>query len=306
MAGLITNYALLFGAMLLAGALSGYMAEHVGIINIGIDGMMCFGALFFAIYSSPVLGMSNYGPWMMIFPLILTMITTTITGVMHAFATIKLKANHIISGTAINLIGVALATFLNAPLGKLLYTGGTRLQCGFGDFLYIGSSIYGSSIIMFLMVVIIAIVIFVVMVYTRVGLRYCAIGENPNAVDAQGINVFKYQWIGTILSSALAGLAGAIFMFNVKQFSGNTQGYGFLALAIMIAGAWKVEWISLVSVCFAMLTALSTTSVLTNLGIPRMIAFSFPYIITLIILIVFSKWIKPPKHEGIPFDKSAR
>ncbi len=304
--GLITNYALLIGAILLAGALSGYLAEKVGIINIGIDGMMCFGALFFAIYSSPLLKMSNYGPWMMIFPLILTVVSTMITGLMHAFATIKLKANHIISGTAINLIGVALATFLNAPLGSLLYSGSTRLQSGFNDFLYMGNSIYGSSLILFLLVVAITVILYVVMNYTRVGLRYRAVGENPNAVDSQGISVFKYQWIGTLLSSAIAGLAGAIFMFNVKQFSGNTQGYGFLALAIMIAGAWKVEWMSLVSVCFAMFTALSTSSVLTNLGVPRAVSFSFPYIITLIILISFSKWIRPPKHEGIPFDKSAR
>lgn len=304
--GLIINYAFLFGAMLLAGALSGYLAERVGIINIGIDGMMCFGALFFAIYSSPVLGMSKVGPGMIIFPLILTVISTMLTGLMHGFATIKLKANHIISGTAINLIGVAIATFLNAPLGSALYSGGTRLQSGFSDFLYMGGSIYGSSLLMFILVLVIAIVLYVIMSYTKIGLRYKAVGENPNAVDSLGINVIKYQWTGTLLSSALAGLAGAIFMFNVKQFSGNTQGYGFLALAIMIAGAWKIEWISLVSICFSLITALSTSSVLTNLGIPRAISFSFPYIITIVILISFSKWIRPPKHEGIPFDKSGR
>ncbi|MDE6476772.1 MAG: hypothetical protein K2L48_01025 [Mycoplasmoidaceae bacterium] len=116
-----------------------------------------------------------------------------ITGLMHAFATIKLKANHIISGTAINLIGVALATFLNAPLGSLLYSGSTRLQSGFNDFLYMGNSIYGSSLILFLLVVAITVILYVVMNYTRVGLRYRAVGENPNAVDSQGISVFKYQ-----------------------------------------------------------------------------------------------------------------
>ncbi len=304
--GIITNYAFLLGAILLAGALSGYLAEKVGIINIGIDGMMCFGALFFAVYSSPVLKMSTVGPGMIFIPIILTMISTTICGLMHAFATIKLKANHIISGTAINLIGVALATFLNAPLGSKLFDGSTRLQSGFNDFLYVGNSIYGSSIIMFLIVILITIGIYFVMNYTKVGLRYRAIGENPNAVDSQGINVFKYQYIGTLLSSMLAGLAGALFMFNVKQFSGNTQGYGFLALAIMIAGAWKIEWISLASICFAIFTALSTSSVLTNLGVPRAVSFSLPYVITLLILICFSKWIHPPKHEGIPFDKAER
>jgi simple sugar transport system permease protein len=190
--GIILNYSLLFATILMAGALAGYLSERVGIVNIGIDGMMCFGAIFFAIFSSPVLKMSTYGPGMFIFPLLLTMMFTTIAGLMHAFVTIKLKANHIISGTAINLIGVALASFLNAPLGAALYHS-SRLASGFGDFLYIGNSIYGSSIIMFILIAIIATAIYVVMQYTRVGLRFRAVGENPNAVDAQGINVNKYQ-----------------------------------------------------------------------------------------------------------------
>ncbi|GHU33051.1 hypothetical protein FACS1894166_07660 [Bacilli bacterium] len=192
MSGIIFNYTLMFVAILLVASLAGYLSEHVGIVNIGIDGMMCFGAVFFAIFSAPMFKMSNVGPGMFIFPLIMTMALTSITGVMHAFASIKLKANHIISGTVINLIGVAFAAFVNAPLGNVFY-GQTRLASGFNDFLYLGNSIYGSSIIMCLLAVIIAVVIFIFMHYTRVGLRYRAVGENPNAVDAQGINVTKYQ-----------------------------------------------------------------------------------------------------------------
>jgi simple sugar transport system permease protein len=193
MIGMILNYTFLFTAILLCGALSGFLSERVGIINVGIDGMMCFGALFFGVLSSPALGMANFGPGMLVIPLLLTMVFTAIAGLMHGFATIKLKANHIISGTAINLIGLALATFLNYPLGQLLYDGKANLATGFTDFLYVGNSIYGSSIILFASVLAIAAILYVIMMFTKVGLRYRAVGENPNAVDAQFINVNKYQ-----------------------------------------------------------------------------------------------------------------
>lgn len=303
--GMIINYSLLFGAILVVGAMSGYLSERAGIVNIGIDGMMCMGAIFFSIYSSPLLGISSLGPASIIIPLILTMLSTTIMGALHAFACINLKANQVISGTAINLIGAALAAFLNAPLGSILYNG-TRLESGYADFAYVGDSIYGSSIIIFGIAILLLVIVYCLMRFTKFGLRYCAIGENPNAVDAQGINVIKYQWFAVLLSSMFAGLAGAFFMFNVKQFGGSVQGLGFLALAIMVAGAWKLEWIFLVSIAFAMFTALSNTNVLTNLGVPREIAFSIPYIVTVVVLIGFSKRVHPPKHSGIPFDKTKR
>lgn len=305
--GIILNYMLLYGAILLIGALSGYISERVGIVNIGIDGMMCFGAVFFGIFSSnAIFGSSTFGTAGIILALIATMICTCVTGVMHAYSTINLKANHIISGTAINLIGVAFATFANGPIGVALYDGSSKISTNFNDFLYIGDSIYGSSIIMFALALIIALIIFVVINYTKTGLRCKAVGENPYAIDALGISVTKYQWVCVILSSALAGLAGAIFMFNVKQFEGNTQGLGYLALAIMIIGAWRVEWITVASIVFALFTAWSLTPVLTNIGFPKEVSLSLPYIVTIIVLVFFSKWVRAPEHDGIPFEKNLR
>jgi simple sugar transport system permease protein len=191
--GIIINAMFLLTSVLLLGGISGYLSERVGIVNVGIDGMMCFGALLFGIFSSPIMGMSKIGPAMIIFPLLLTIFFSTIMGFAHAFATIKLKANHVISGTAINLIGVALATFLNVPLGASLYNGASHLQSGFTDFLFLGNSIYGSSLIIFIIAILIAVGIYIFMQYTKTGLRYRAVGENPNAVDAQGISVYKYQ-----------------------------------------------------------------------------------------------------------------
>lgn len=305
MSGIVFNYALLYGAVLLLGAISGYLSERAGIVNIGIDGMMCFGVIFFGIFSSPVIGFTKMGGAGIIFALLITMVATMIVGAMHAFACINLRANHVISGTAINLIGVALCTFVNSNLGKVFYDA-SKLSTGFDDFLYIGGSIYGSSLIMFILALVIGGVIWLIVAKTRVGFRYIAVGENPFAVDAQSISVKKYQWVAVILSSVVAGLAGAIFLFNIKQSQGNVQGLGFLALAIMIVGAWKIEWIVVTSFIFSLLISLCMSSVLTNVGIPKDFTYSVPYIITFLTLIFFAKWVRPPEYDGIPFNRELR
>lgn len=305
MSGMIINYALLYGAVLLLGAISGYISERAGIVNIGIDGMMCFGVIFFGIFSSPLIGLTKMGSAGIIFAFLLTMITTMIAGALHAFACIKLKANHVISGTAINLIGVALCTFVNSKLGNVFY-GASKLSTGFDDFLYIGGSVYGSSIIMFVIALVIVGVVWLIVNKTKTGLRYIAVGENPFAVDAQSISVNKYQWVAVLLSSAIAGLAGAIFLFNIKQSQGNVQGLGFLALAIMIVGAWKIEWIAVTSFIFSLLLSLCMSSVLTNVGMTKDLAYALPYIITFLTLIFFAKWVKAPEYDGIPFNREMR
>ncbi len=304
--GIIINYAMIYGAILLIGAIGGYLCERAGIVNVGIDGMMCFGAVFFGIFSSAALKFDTIGLWGFLFALILTMIATSITGVMHAYATINLKANHIISGTAINLIGIAFGTFVNAPLGSALCGGSTNITTTFSDFWYIGNSIYGSSLLIFLCAILIAVIIFAIVNFTKLGLRYKAVGENPSAVDSLGISVTKYQWVAVVFGSAFAGLAGAIFLFNINKFQGNTQGLGYLALAIMIVGAWRVEWITVASVIFALFTSLSMSNVLSNAGFPKEIVYSIPYILTIIVLVFFGKWVRAPEHDGIPYDKNLR
>lgn len=306
MSGMIINYAFLYGAVLLLGAISGYLSERAGIVNIGIDGMMCFGVIFFGIFSSPLFGFTTMGSSGIIFAFLLTMIATMITGGLHAFACINLKANHVISGTAINLIGVALCTFVNSKLGAVFYNGASKLATGFDDFLYIGGSVYGSSLIMFILAIVIVGIIWLVVNKTKIGLRYIAVGENPFAVDAQSISVNKYQWIAVLFSSAIAGLAGAIYLFNIKQSQGNVQGLGFLALAIMIVGAWKIEWIAVTSFIFSLLISLCMSSVLTNIGLAKDLAYALPYIITFLTLIFFAKWVKAPEFDGIPFNREMR
>ena len=299
---------LLFGIILLIGSISGYMSEKVGIVNIGIDGMMCMGALFFGIFSSDAVGLANLGFGAIFIAFVLTMIATTFIGAMHAFVCINLKTNHIISGTAINLVGAALAAFLNEPLANSLFPGRgfSRINCGFQPTWHIANGLQGSSVLIFAIGILICVAIWVIMSKTKIGLRYRAVGENPNAVDTQGISVFKYQWIGVLISGALAGLAGAIYLFRINAFTGSVQSMGYLALAILITGGWKIPWIGVFSLIFAVLNAGANSSTFTRIGLDPSFVFSLPYIITLGVLLFSSKSIFPPAHSGIPFSKEKR
>ncbi len=303
--GTFLNIALLLGCVLMLGAASGYFSERVGIVNIGINGMMIFGALFFSIYSSflqPMMGNESY-----FLDIILTGASTIIVGLLFGFATIILKADHIIVGTAINLLGAGLGAFLTSPLGfklekisslKSMYEPQQIL-----NYDYFG--LYGETITIFFVIVALMVIIFLIMHFTSFGLRYRSIGENPNAADSQGISVYKYQWTGVILSSIFGGFAGSIFMLQTggQLFNGNVSGLGFLSLAIMIIGAWRIPIIIVGAISFALLFSYSTTlAPIKYLYLYKMI----PYICTMAAMLFFSKWTKAPAHDGIPFDKALR
>lgn len=306
--GSLLDLTLLFTAILLAGSLSGYLSERAGVVNLGIDGMMCMGGLFFGIYSSTAVGLCGLGFGAIFIALILTMISTMIMGVLHAFVCINLKADHTIAGTAINLLGLALASFLNQPLAKFLYPGQsyTKIMCQFNSCYPISDSLFGSSFILLGVVLAICIIIFFVVTKTKTGLRYKAVGENPNAVDTQGISVFKYQWVAVLLSSAMAGLAGGLFVFRVTSFNGDVQSMGYLSLAILITGGWKIPQMCVFSLVFGIFMAAANTTTLTQIGCPQLVVFAIPYMITLVILLFSSRRILPPAHSGIPFYKEKR
>lgn len=302
----IFNLTLLLAIILAFGALSGYFSERVGIANISIDGQMIFAALTFCIFSE--LLYSSIGDYGFILPILLSMIFTLIASSIFGFLTINLKTDQIIAGTAIDMVFLGLATFLTEPLGPLLSNGQhTKLQSPFLQAGGIGGSqIYTTTIVLFIITAIIIAGLFVMMKYTPFGLRLRAIGNNPNAVDAQGINVTKYQWYAISISGLLAGLAGSIYMYNLGgTFNGNVNGYGFLALAILIAGSWKIQFLTLMAVVFAFLTSLFNQLRLSA-NMDRDLSNIIPFAFTLLSMILFSKYNVAPKNIGIPFDKSKR
>ncbi|MDE6473008.1 MAG: ABC transporter permease [Ureaplasma sp.] len=299
---LILNAAMLFSTILILGAVSGYFSERVGIANISINGQMTFGAMIFTIFAGLFQPLGN-GTF--VIPLLLATILAVASSTLFGYLTIKLKADQIVAGTAINLVVAGLGTFLTSPLGPIVSDGAfSKLTSNYLGMLEInGSGVYGTTVIIFLLTLILVAGMYYIIRFTPFGLRLRAIGNNPNAVDAQGVNVIRYQWIAITISGLFAGLAGGLFMFTKGgTFEGDVSGYGFLALAILIAGSWRIPLIVGVSIIFAVIT-----TVFKNItSIPSDIGKMLPYLITLIGMVAFSKWNVAPKNIGIPFDKSKR
>lgn len=309
----ILSDASLYAAVLILGAISGYFSERVGIANISINGQMTIGALVFTLFATILhkqLGNSLSNTNMeatFIIPLLLAGLLTIPTALLFGFLTIKLKTNQIIAGTAINLLAAGVASFVTGPLGNRIAQK-TFLSSDYLGLLKQGdglSTIYIGSFLILGAVILITIGLFIMMKKTPFGLRLYAIGENPNAADAQGINVYKNQWIALSISGILAGIGGGLYAYSTRTtFNGGVGGIGFLSLAILIAGVWKIPLIMLVAVGFAAIS--QTITRLDAKTIPPEVGKFLPYLITLVALIAFSKYSVAPKNIGIPFDKSKR
>ena len=154
---------------------------------------------------------------------------------------------------------------------------------------------------------------YVVLYKTKFGLRLCACGEHPQAADSVGINVYKMRYAGVLISGALGGLGGLVYItagVSEWKFENGVAGFGFLALAVMIFGQWKPVSIGLAALLFGFFRALSNVytgfDFMVALKLPSTLYNMLPYIISLIVLIFVSKKSRAPKAEGIPYDKGQR
>ena len=163
-----------------------------------------------------------------------------------------------------------------------------------------------------LVAVVAVIAAYVVLYKTRFGLRLMACGENPQAANSVGIDVFKMRWAGVLISGMLGGLGGIAYITAGSSwtFENGVAGYGFLALAVMIFGQWKPHRIVLAALLFGFFRSLGSVysgiPLLASMNIPSTVYNLLPYIISLIVLAFSSKNSMAPKAEGIPYDKSTR
>ena len=228
---------------ILIAAIGGFYSEKSGVVNIALDGFVIFGsfvASFIAL--SAFDGAPTFGQ------LVLCLLAATACGgllsLIHAFISINLKADQVISGTAINLITPAIALFL---VNHFNGTYELLLASGFPRYTILGNfTVYPTIIIAIILVCVTYYVI-----YKRpFGLRLRSVGENPQASDSLGLNVFKYRYIGVFISGCLAGLAGAIIATTFSQgFNAaiTVYGFGYLALAALIFGKYNPITITLAS-----------------------------------------------------------
>ena len=293
---------------LLFAALGGLFSERAGVVNIALEGIILFGALAAAVTAqlieAPFLRESLsarvwYAPWLGV---VAAMIAGGIIGWIHAVVSIRYKADQIISGTAINLMGVGIPAVILSGLYNNTATS-TPIRNRLPAWELFGIDGLAFSPLVYLAFLLVPITWFVVY-RTPFGLRLRSVGEHPEAADSLGVNVFRMRYVGVVLSGVLAGLAGAYLSIgNVNQFvSEMSGGRGFIALAALIFGKWHPLGVFGATLLFG---AFQASEVLLGVGriLPPTVVQSLPYILTMIVLAGFVGRSVAPKASGKPFEK---
>ena len=340
----IIQQTLLYAVPLMIVALAGVFAERSGIINLALEGIMILGAFIGVLF---VRSMQEYsvftqavrnGDWLTLQGLELAaMLVSAIMGAIFSlllsFASVNLKADQTIGGTALNLMAPALVLFLVRILAN---QNTLRLQTGDAaswfmikkstlgidknvDLGFLGETFINKVYLATYICILIFVVLAIILYKTRFGLRLRACGENPQAADSLGINVYHMRYAGTTISGALAGMGGFVYSLTTANCTanGDVAGFGFLALAVMIFGNWKPLNIALASLLFGLFKCIAAAYatldingdgifLLNELGISSHLYRMLPYLVTLIVLAFTSKNSRAPKAEGIPYDKGSR
>lgn len=312
---LLLQYTLIFASVLLLVALGGCFAERSGVINIGLEGIMVIGALGGALVMK-FLPISVGAPVMILATIAASALFGMIFSALLAVAAINFKADQTITGTAMNMLATAAATVAVKAMNTAA-SGGSDVS---SEIAYTAARnlflvrIGNFEFNWFMVVAVAALLISYVMLYkTRFGLRLRACGEHPQAADSVGINVYKMRYAGVLISGILGGLGGIVYItagVNSWKFENGVAGFGFLALAVMIFGAWHPIKIALAALLFGFCRALGNVysgfDFLMKMNIPSVVYNMMPYLISLVVLAFTSKKSRAPKAEGIPYDKGTR
>ena len=305
---------------------------------------MIFGAFIGVLFVHLMQGFDVFvnaaraGDWLTLQGLeLMAMLVAAIMGAVFSlllsFASVNLKADQTIGGTALNLMAPALVLFL---VRVLTNQNTLRMKTGdsaswfmikkstFGidkstDLGFLGETFLNKVYLATYICIIVFVVLSILLYKTRFGLRLRACGENPQAADSLGINVYHMRYAGTTISGALAGMGGFVYALTTTNCTanGDVAGFGFLALAVMIFGNWKPLNIAGASILFGLFKCIAAAYgsidingdgvfLLAEIGISSHLYRMLPYLVTLVVLAFTSKKSRAPKAEGIPYDKGSR
>lgn len=309
---LIVSSTLVYSAPLIFTALGGTFSENSGIVNVGLEGIMTMGAFTSIVFNLSFA--STFGtatPWL---GALLGGIVGIIFSLLHAVATVNCRADHVISGTVLNLMAPPLAVFLV----KAIYNKGQteNINQNFGYFSFpglanipvIGPIFFKNTSAPAWVAIVLSIFLYWVLYKTRFGLRLRSSGENPQAADTLGINVYKMRYAGVLISGFLGGIGGAVFAEAIAgNFSVSTiAGQGFMALAAMIFGRYNPIGAMLSSLFFGFAQSLSIIGdQLPGISsLPSVYLQIAPYVLTIIVLVVFFGKTVGPAADGQNYIKS--
>ncbi len=297
----LLTLSLIFSAIRLATpliftALGGLFSERSGVINIALEGLMLVGAFTAAVatfeLSNPYLGF------------LCGLLAGAVTAFVYAVAVIEFEANQVVAGTAINFLMLGLPQLIS---GAVYDSSGSTPQI---DKAYLIPDYFNSislaSILAFLLIPLVWYVVY----KTPFGLRLRAVGENPSAADAAGINVNRLRYLAVILSGVLAGAGGAYLSIGQSSLftRGMSAGRGFIALAALILAKWKPVPVLFACLFFGLMEALTiqiqgAIKLPSGEDIPVQFIQIIPYVLTIIVLAGFIGKSLAPKALGIPYKK---
>lgn len=273
---------------LLLAALGGMFSERAGVINIALEGLMLAGA-----FTAAAITHYTGSPWVGLLAGILAGMGVAL---IHAVASIRFKADQVVSGTAINILMLGVPALLS---GAFFLSSGSTPQIAQENLIPLTP-----VVLAFLLVPVTWYVLF----RTPFGLRLRAVGENPGAADAAGVSVTRLRYAAVLLSGALAGIGGAYLSIGQSSlFTRNmTSGRGFIALAALIFGKWRPVQTMLACLLFGFTEALAIQLQGVKFGeeeIPNQFIQIIPYLLTIVVLAGFIGRARAPRALGLPYQK---
>ncbi|MCY4629534.1 MAG: ABC transporter permease [bacterium] len=303
---------LLYGTPLVLAGLGELLAERGGVMNLGVEAMMLMGAVTAFWFSQ-----SFEGPgWL---ALLLAILIAALVGMaistVYAFVVVTLRANQVVSGLALLILGGAtgLSSYV-ASVGELAGPSGRhRLQAynlfGLSDAPVVGPLIFSQNILVYVSWGLVALAAFY-LYRTQTGLHLQAVGEDPRSADAMGINVARYRYAHTVIGGALAGVAGAYYTLAIAPtwVDNVTAGAGWIAIALVITAFWRPGLLLAGAYLFGIVTSLGFTLQARGVDLPPEIFSSLPYVLTILaVVIVSSGWgrerFNAPAALGQPYTR---
>jgi ABC-type uncharacterized transport system permease subunit len=289
---------------LILAALGGMYSERGGVINVALEGIMLAGA-----FTAAAVTALTHNPWV---GLGAALVAGLLVSLIHAVASISLKANQVVVGMAINIMFLGVPALLSGALFNS--TGSTpqlKREYTLPDWNIplinripvLSELLSGHKPVVYIALAMVPISYFVLF-RTRFGLRLRAVGENPEAADTAGISVSAMRYAGVLLSGMLAGIGGAYLSIGQNSlFTRNmTAGRGFIALAALIFGKWHPVGAFLACLLFGFADAVSIR-MQGVVPIPVQVIDIIPYVLTLVVLAGFIGRAIPPRAIGIPYLK---
>ena len=307
--------AIYYGTPLVFAALGEILAERAGVINLGVEGMMLLGAVGGCVVATNV-----DGPAGVVLPLavVTAMLFAAAGALIHAFLTITLRVNQIISGLALTIFaGIAGVSSYLAGIWKLgqgpVANQFDRIDLfGLAKVPVLGPLLFDQTALTYLSWIAVIGVSFYLF-RTRLGLQLRAVGESPQTADSLGVNVAGTRYAHVLVGGAFAGIAGACFSLSIvpQWVNGMTAGQGWIALALVIFGFWRPDLMLVGAYLFGGLSSLQFTLQARGIDVPSAVLQALPYVTTVVVLVVVSnsaarRRLGAPAALGKPYEREER